>query len=184
MTQLLIRLLVVIISQYTEISNHHSTCCCCSVAKSAPTLCDSMDWSTPDSSVLHCFLEFAQIHVIESVRLSDHIILCCPLLLLPSVFPSIRGFSNELTLCFRWPKYWRFNFSISPSNEYLGLNSSRIYLLLWSPCSPRDSQESSPTPQFKSINSSVLSFLYSPTLTSIPDYWKNHHFMVPSLHNK
>ena len=126
MIQLLIRLLVVIIFQYTEISNHHGICYCCSVAKSWPTLCDSMDWSTPDSSVLPCFLEFAQIYVIESVRLSDHFILCCCLLLLPSVFPSIRGFSNESALCIRWPKYWRFNFSISPSNKYSGLNSFRI----------------------------------------------------------
>ena len=124
MIQLLIRLLVVIISQYTDISNHHSTCCCCSVAKSASTLCDSMDWSTPDSSVLPCFLEFAQIYVIESVRLSDHFILCCCLLLLPSVFPSIRGFSNESALYIMWPNYWRFSFS--PSNEYSGLNSFRI----------------------------------------------------------
>ena len=126
MIQLLIRLLVVIIFQYTQISNHHDTCCCCSVTKSWPTLCDSMNWSTPDSSVLPCFLGFAQIYVIESLRLSDHFILCCCLLLLPSVFPSIRGFSNESALCIRWPKYWRFNFSISPSNEYSGLNSFRI----------------------------------------------------------
>ena len=123
---LLIRLPVVIIFQYTEISNHYGIRCCCSVAKSWLTLCDSMDWSTPDSSVLPCFLGFAQIHVIESLRLSDHFILCCHLLLLPSVFPSIRGFSNESALCIRWPKYWRFNFSISPSNEYSGLNSFRI----------------------------------------------------------
>ena len=117
MIQLLIRLLVVIIFQYTEISNHYGICCCCSVAKSWPTLCDSINWSTPDSSVLHCFLEFAQIHVIESVRLSDHFILCCCLLLLPSVFPSIRGFSNESALCIRWPKYWRFtSASILPIN--------------------------------------------------------------------
>ena len=125
MIQLLIRLLVVIIFQYTEISNHHGTCCCCSVAESWPTLCDSMDWSTPDSSVLHCFLELAQIDVIESVRLSNHFILCC-CLLLPSVFPRVRGFSNELALCIRWPKYWRFNFSISPSNEYSRLISFRM----------------------------------------------------------
>ena len=153
MTQLLIRLLVVIISQYTEISNHHGICCC-SVAKSSPTLCDSMDWSTPDSSVLHCFLEFAQIHVIESVRLSDRFILCCPLLLLPSVFPSIRVFSNEWALLIRWPKYWSFNYGISPSNEYSGLISFKMDF--GSPCSPRDSQKSSPTPLFKSIISSVI----------------------------
>ena len=105
---------------------------------------------------------------------SSHFILCCPLLLLPPIPPSIRVFSNESTLLMRWPKYWSFSFSI-PSKEIPGLISFRMDLV-GSPCSPRDSQESSPTPQFKSINSSVLSFLHSPTLTSIPDYWKNHSF--------
>ena len=109
---------------------------------------------------------------IESVMPSNHLIVCCPLLL-PSIFPSIRVFSSGLFLCIRWPKYWSFSFSISPCNEYSGLISFRID---WSPCSARDSQESSPTPQFKSINSSELSFLYSPTLTSIHNYWKNHSF--------
>ena len=84
---------------------------------------------------------------------SSHLNLCRPLLLLLSVFPSIRVFSNESALRMRWLKYW--SFLISPSSEYSGLISFR------------DSQESSPTPQFKSINSSVLSFRYSPTLTSI-----------------
>ena len=100
---------------------------------------------------------------IESVMPSNHLILCCPLLLLPSIFPSIRVFSNELALHIRWPKYWSFSFNTSPSNGLVG-----------SLCSPRDSQESSPTPQFKSINSLALSFLHSPTLTSIHDHWKNH----------
>ena len=94
---------------------------------------------------------------------SNHLILCHALLLLPSIFPSIRVFSNESALLIRWPKYWSFSFNISPSNEHPGL----IWLV--GSCSPRDSQESSPTPQFNSINSLVLSFLYSPTLTSIHD---------------
>jgi len=111
---------------------------------------------------------------IESVTPSNHLILCRPLLLLPSIFPSIRVFSNKLILCIRWPKYWSFSFNISPSNEHSGLISSNQDGLVGFPCSPRDSQESSPTPQLKSINSSVLSFLYSPTLTSIHDHWKNH----------
>ena len=106
---------------------------------------------------------------IQPVMQSNHLILYHPLLFLPSVFPSIRVFSNESVLCIRWPKYW--SFSISPSNEYSGLISFRMDWL--DPSSPRDSQESSPTPQFKSINSSALSFLYGPTLTSILDYWKN-----------
>ena len=114
---------------------------------------------------------------IESVMPSSHLILCHPLLLPLSVFPSIRVFSNELVLCIRWPKYWNFSFTISPSNAYSGLISFRMDSLgvsFRTPCSPRDSQESSPTLQFKSINSLALSFLYSPTLTSIHDYWKNH----------
>ena len=98
---------------------------------------------------------------IESVMPSSHLILC-HLLLLPSIFPSIRVFSNESARCIRWQKYWRFSFSISPSNEYSGLISFRM-----------DSLESSPTPQFKSINPSVLNFLYGPTFTCIHDYWKN-----------
>ena len=103
---------------------------------------------------------------------SNHLILCRPLLLPPSVFPSIRVFSNESVFPIRWPKYWSFSFSISPSNEHPGLISFRMdWLDLHS---LRDSQESSPTPQLKSISSSALSFLYSPTLTSIHDHWKNH----------
>ena len=101
---------------------------------------------------------------------------CHPFLLLPSIFPSIRVFSNETALHIRWLKYCSFSFSISPSNEYSGLISVRINWLVWSPCSPKDSQESSKAPQFKSINSSVLSLLYGPTLTSIHDYWKDHSF--------
>ena len=110
---------------------------------------------------------------IESVMLSNHLIFCSLLLLLPSIPPSIRVFSNESALHIRWPKYWSFPFNISPSNEHPGL-IFRMDWLVGSPCCPRDSQESSPTPQFKSISSSVLSFLYSPALTSIHDHWKNH----------
>ena len=110
---------------------------------------------------------------IKSVMPSNHLILCCPLLLPPSIFPSIRVFSNESVLRIRWPKYWSFSFNISPSNEHPGLISFRIdWLNLLAV--PRDSHESSPTPQFISTNSSALSFLYSPTLTSIHDHRKNH----------
>ena len=87
---------------------------------------------------------------IESVMLSNHLILCRPLLLLPSIFPSIKVFYNETALCIRWPKYWSFSFNISPSKEYSGLSSFRMDWVV-SPCSRRDSQESSPTPQFKGI---------------------------------
>ena len=105
---------------------------------------------------------------IESAIPSNHLILCQPLFLLPSILPRIRVFSSESVLHSRWPKYWSFSFSISPSNEYSGLISFNG--LAGSPCSPRDSQESSPTPQCKSFNSSVLSFLYGPILTSIHGY--------------
>ena len=110
---------------------------------------------------------------IESVMLSSHLILCRTLLLLPPIPPSIRVFTNESTLHMRWPKYWSFSFSIIPSKEIPGLISFRMDWLDL-PCSPRDSQESSPTPQLKSINSSALSLLHSPTFTSIIDHRKNH----------
>ena len=89
---------------------------------------------------------------------------CRPLLLLPSVFPSIRVFSNESVLC-RWPKCWSFSFSLSLSNEYSGLISFRMDWL--DLLAVQGTLKSSPIPQFKIINSSVLSFLYSPALTSI-----------------
>ena len=107
---------------------------------------------------------------IELVMPSNNLILCHPLLL-PSIFPSIRVFSNVLVLCITWPKYW--SFSISPSNECWGLISFRkLNWLVCSPCSPGDSQESFPIPQFKGINSLVLSLLYGPNLMSIHYYWK------------
>ena len=111
---------------------------------------------------------------IESVMPSNHLILCRPLLLPPSIFHSIRVFSNESVLCIRWPKYWSFSFNISPSNEYSGLISFRMDWL--DLLAVQGTQESFLTPQFKSINFSVLSFFYSPTLTSIHDYWKNQSF--------
>ena len=95
---------------------------------------------------------------IESVMPSNYLIFCRPLLLPPSIFPRIRVFSNESALPIRWPKYWSFSFNISPSNEYSGLISFRMDWLDLLAVS-RDSQESSPTPQFKSINSSALEFL-------------------------
>ena len=114
---------------------------------------------------------------INSVMPSNRLILSHPLLLLPSIFPSIRVFSNESALWIRWPKYWSFSFSIRPSNEHPGLISFRMdWLDLLAAQGTLKSLlphhiNSSP---HQSINSSALSFPYTPTLTSIHDYWKNH----------
>ena len=125
--------------------------------------------------VHHQILSLLKFMSIKSVMPSNHLILYHPLLLLLSIFPRVRVFLKEPILHMRWPKYWNFSFNISPSNEYSGLICFTMYCL-GSSCCPRDSQESFPTPQFKSINSLALSFPYSPTLTSIHDYWKNHSF--------
>ena len=97
-----------------------------SVAQSCLTLCDPMNRSTPGLPVHHQLTGFTQLMSIESVMPSSHLILCRPLLLLPLIPPSIRVFSNESTLHMRWPKYWSFSFSISPSNEHPGLISFRM----------------------------------------------------------
>ena len=102
-----------------------SICCCCSIAQLCPTPCDSMDCSTPGFPVLHHLLKLAQTHMHQVGDAIQHLVLCHPLLP-PSIVPSIRVFSNESVLRIRWPKYWRFSFSISPSNEYSGLISFRI----------------------------------------------------------
>ena len=138
-----------------------------------------MNCSTPGFPVLHYLPEFAQTHVwvddgliksVKSMMSSNHLIL---LLLLPSIFPSIRIFSNESAFCIRWPKDWSFSFSHSPSNEYLGLISFKTD---WFYLTVQGTLKSPPTPQFKNINSSALSLPYGPTLTSVHDYWKNHSF--------
>ena len=133
--------------------------------------CDLIDCSMPGFFVHHQLLELTQTHVhwvSHAIQPSHPLSISSP----PTFnFSQHQGFSNESVLHIRWPNYWSFSFSISPSNECSGLISFRM-----SPCSPGNSQKSSPTPQFKSINSSVLSFLYSPTFTSICDYWKNHSF--------
>ena len=148
-----------------------------SVTQSCPTpLYDpSKDCSTPGLMSITNSQNWQKLMSIQSVMPSNHLILCRPLLLPPSIFPSIRVFSNESVLLIRWPKYWSFSFSISRSSEYSGLMS-----LGWTgsiSLQPKGlSRLSSPTPQFKSLNSSVLSFPYSPTLTPIHSYWKNHGF--------
>ena len=117
----------------------------------------------------------AKLTSIESVITSNHLILCCYLLLLPSIFPRISVFSNKSVLHIRWPKYWSFSISISLSKEHSGLTSFRMdWLDLLAVQGTLKSLLQHQ--QFKSINPSVLSFLYDPTLTSIYDYWKNHSF--------
>ena len=145
--------------------------CCCSVAKPRPT------FAAPRIAACQASLSFTvswsllRLMSMELVMPPNHLILC-PLALGLSQHQSAF---HESAHCIRWPTYWNFSFSVSPSNEYSELISFRNWLV-WSPCCARDSQESSAVPQFKSVNSSVLSFFYSPTLTSIHDYWKNHCF--------
>ena len=134
-------------------------------------------WTAPHQASLSITnsQNLLKIMSIESVMSSNLLILCHPLFLPASIFPSIRVFSNESGLCIKWPKYWSFSFSISPSNEYSGLISFRIdwYDLL---AVQGIFKGLLPTPQFKSTNSSAFSFLYGPTFTSTHFYWKNHSF--------
>ena len=145
--------------------------CCFSFAQLCTILCDPMDYSTPVFPVLPWVRS-------KSCPLSRwcHPTISCsvtPFSFCLQSFPEWGSFQmSQLKWVIRWPKYWSFSFIISPSNEYSGLIFFR--LTVWSPCCSRDSQESSPAPQFKSTNSSVLSLLYGATLTSIHDHWKNH----------
>ena len=140
-----------------------------SVTQLCLTLCDPWTAACQASLSITSSWSLPKLMYIESVMPSNYLILCCPLLLPPSIFPNTRVFSNESALCIKRPKYWSFNLNISPSNEYSGSISFRIdWLDLLAV------QGTLKLPQFKSINSSALSFLYSPTLTSIHDHWKNH----------
>ena len=130
-----------------------------------------MNRSMPGLPIHHQLPEFTQTRPSSSVIPSSHLILCRLLLLPPPIPPSIRVFSNESTLHMR-------STGVSALASFLPKNTqdqSPLEWTGWTTCSPRDSQESSPTPQFKSINSSALSFLHSPTLISIHDHWKNHN---------
>ena len=132
-------------------------------------------WSAACQASLSFTISWSSLKLMssESVMPFNHLILCYLLLLLPSMFPSISVFSTESALFIRGPKYW--SFSISPSSEYSGLIDWFDFL------AAQGTLESSPTPEFKSTNSSVLDFLYGPTLTSIHDYWKNHSFDYKDL---
>ena len=143
-----------------------------SVAQLCTTLCDPMTHSTPVLPVHHQLPEFTQTHVhwISDAIQPSHPL--CPLLLLPSIFPSVRVFSNESALGIRWPKYWSFSFNINPFNVYLGLISFRMdWLDLLAVQGTLKSLL-----QHHSSKASILRhcFLYGPTLTSIHDHWKNH----------
>ena len=132
-----------------------------------------MNRSTPGHPVHHHLPDSLRLTSIESVMPSSHLILCRPLLLLPPIPPSIGDFSTESTLRIRWPKYWSFSFSISPSSERPGLNSFRMgWLDLLAVQGTLKSLLQHQ--EFKSINFSALSFLHSPTFTSIHDHWKDH----------
>ena len=144
-----------------------------SVAQSCTTFCDPWIAALQASLSITSSQSLLKLMSIESVMPSNHLILCHPLLLLPPVPPSIRVFSNESALHMRWPKYWSYRFNISPSNEHPRMISFRMNwldLLAIQGTLRSFLQHHS----YKSINSSALSFLYSPTLTYIHDYWKNH----------
>ena len=146
-----------------------------SITQSHPTLCDPKDCSTPGLPVHHHSWSLLKLMSIESVMPSNHLIFCCPLLLLPSIFPSIRVFSKESVLCIRWPKYWSFIFSISPSNEYSGLISFKIdWLDLLAVQGTLKSLLQHHSSKASSLQCSA--FFYSPSLTSIHDHWKKHSF--------
>ena len=132
-----------------------------------------MDCSTPRFLVLHYLLEFAQTHFHWAMP-SNNLILCHPFLLLPSIFPRIRIFSNELAVCIRWPKYWSFRFSISPSNEYSELISLGLTDLISLESKGFSKILSSTTVQKHQFLGARPSLC--PTLTSIRDYWKNRSF--------
>ena len=136
-----------------------------SVTLSCSTLCDPMNRSTPGLPVHHQLPSSLRLTSTESVMPSSHLILCRPLLLLPPIPPSIRVFSNESTEVAKVLEFQLQHYSLQRNPRADLLQNG----LVGSPCSPRDSQESSPTPQFKSINTSALSLLHSPTLTSIHD---------------
>ena len=120
------------------------------------------------------FQSLPKLMSIESVMSSNHLVLCCPLHLLPSLFPSLRVFFNESALCIRWPKYGSFSLSISPFSEYSGLIPFRIdwFDLIV----VQGTLQSIPASQLESISYLVLSLAYGPTLTSVHDCWKNRGF--------
>ena len=150
-----------------------------SVTQPCPTLCDSGLQHAKASLPLTFSWSLPKFMFIASVMPSSHLILWCPFLLLPSNFPSIRDFSNESSVCIRWPKSWSFSFSISPSSEYSGLISLKTDW--WSSCCPTDFQEPSPSPQFEGINSLASCFPYCPAFITMCDHWEDRSLDYPDL---
>ena len=143
-----------------------------SVSQSCQILCNPMNHSMPSLSVHHHHSQSPpKLMSIESVMPYNHLILCRPLLLLPSIFPSIRMFSKESALRIRWPKYWSFSFNISPSNEHPGLISFRMD---WLDLLTVQRSLKSLLQHHSSKASNLRPSAFFPTLTSIHDYWKNY----------
>ena len=158
-------------------SGQRTVCCHGSVQFSHSVMSDS---ATPWTAACQASLSITnsqsspKLMSIDLVMLSNHLLLCRPLFLLPSIFPNIRVFSNESALRIRWPKYWSFSFNISPSNEHSGLISFRMD---WFDLLPVQGTLKSLLQHHSSKASApALSLLYGPALTSIYDYWKNHGF--------
>ena len=137
-----------------------------------------MDWSTLGFPAFTISWSLLKLMSTELVMTSYHVIPCCPLFLVPSIFPSIRIFSSESALWIRWSKYWSFSFCIRPSNEYSGLISFSID---WFDLLAVQGTLKSLLKHFKSISSLALSLLNGPILTSIHNYWKNHSFDYTDL---
>ena len=148
-----------------------SCICCCSVAQLCLTLCDPMGCSTPGLPVLHHLPSLSKFMSIASVMPSSLLILWYPLILRPSIFPSIRDFSNESAVHLWWPEYWSFSFNISLSNEYWGLITLKIdwFDLL----AVQGTFQKSLAPHFEA-NSLAFCLLYGPALTTIRDHWEDH----------
>ena len=146
--------------------------CSCSVTQLCPTLCDPWTAAHQASRSFTVSLRLLKLMSIESVMPSNHLILCCPLLLLPSIFSSIRVFSNESVLLIRWPNYW--SFSLSPSSEYSALICFRIDW--FDPLTVQGTLKSLLQHHNLKVSILALSLHYGPTLISVYDYWKNHSF--------
>ena len=163
--------LITMLCQFQVQNKVNQLCCCCSVAQLYPTLCDSIDCSMPGFLSFTMPWSLLKLMSIKYLMPSNHLVLCYPLFLPPSIFPSIRVFSNESGLCIGWPKNWSFSFSISPSNDYSELIYFRIdWFDLLAVQGTLKVFFSTTVRKYQFF----ASLLHGPTLTSIHDYWKNH----------